>query len=89
MIREFSLKLRNFVRKLFMSGNGLAKLDESPKDIGALMKEIHKDLLAEEEDKIKDVLFKWAWPKIARGVAAGVPQWYKEKLAAKQFEGGE
>lgn len=57
-----------------------------PKDIGPLMKELYQDTAAECREIILDRLWKECWPKIARGVAAGLPEWYKEQLAAKQFE---
>lgn len=31
------------------------------------------------------MLYKYAMPKIARGVVAGLPQWYKDKLLEAQF----
>jgi hypothetical protein len=34
---------------------------------------------------IKEQLFKWAWPKVARAIVGGLPQWYKEELAKAQF----
>lgn len=52
-----------------------------PKDIGLLMKEISTDILKEEEDNIKEALFKWAWKKIIAGATRGFPEWYKENLA--------
>lgn len=60
-------------------------LVDEPKDIGGLMKAVGKDVLEEEVDFIKERLFKYAWPKIQRGVTAGLPQWYKEQLAATAF----
>ncbi len=32
------------------------------------------------------IVFDWAWDKIRRGVTAGIPQWYKDQLLARQFE---
>jgi hypothetical protein len=61
------------------------ELQHAPQDIGPLMKEVTADVLAEEEAYIKDQLFKWAWPKLARGVGRGLPQWYKDKLMESQF----
>jgi hypothetical protein len=60
-------------------------LDTSPKDIGPLLKEINADVLKEEADAIKDALFKYAWPRISRGITAGFPEWYKNTLAEKQL----
>lgn len=56
------------------------ELTNSPKDIGPLLKEISLDILKEEEDAIKEELFKLAWPQISRGVARGFPDWYKDYL---------
>lgn len=60
-------------------------IEESTRDIGPLLKEVHDDLEAECADEIRELLFKHFWPKIARGVAAGFPEWYKEQLLQLQF----
>jgi hypothetical protein len=62
-------------------------ITDSPKDIGLLMKEFSADFKLECEDEIKEHLFKWAFSYIDRGAKAGLAQWYKEQLMAKQFEG--
>lgn len=62
------------------------ELQNAPQDIGPLMKEVAQDVLEEEADAIKEALFTWAWPKIHRSVARGLPQWYKDKLLESQFE---
>lgn len=62
-------------------------LTDSPKDIGPLLKEIWRDVQKEEEGEIKEMLFKNAWEHIQRGITAGFPQWYKEELLKKGFEG--
>ena len=64
-------------------------LQQAPQDIGPLMKEVQADVLKEEEDAIKAVLFKWAWPQIARAISHGLPDWYKEELAKQAFPGDE
>lgn len=56
------------------------ELDNTPRDIGKLMKEIPEDILREEEDYIKDRLFKYAWPQIKRMATKGLPEWYKDLL---------
>jgi hypothetical protein len=61
-------------------------LDGSPKDIGLLMREVPADVLKECEGEIKERLFKHFWPKIARGVTRGLPEWYKDQLAQSVFE---
>jgi RNA ligase-like protein len=62
-------------------------IEDSPKDIGLLFKEVWPDILKEEEQAIKDKLFAWAQDQIRRGVTGGMPEWYKEQLLLKQFEG--
>ncbi len=62
------------------------KLEGSPRDIGILLAEIQRDTKHECEDEIKDYLMKWAWKKIGRGITAGFPEYYKDKLAEAQFE---
>lgn len=61
-------------------------IDNSPKDIGLLMKEVSVDLLKEEEEEIKAALFDYAWKKINRGVVSGLPGWYKSLLLQRQFD---
>lgn len=62
------------------------QIEDSPRDIGLLMKEVPIDVEEEEIDFIQDKLFEWAWPHIRRGIIAGLPEWYKEQLLKKQFE---
>lgn len=64
------------------------KLDNSPKDIGPLIKEVCKDVEEECAQEIKDKLFDWAWGNIRRGISGGLPQWYKEELLKSQFDKG-
>jgi hypothetical protein len=56
-------------------------LTNSPQDIGALMREVRADVEKECREEIADKLMAWAMPKIVRGVAAGLPDWWKAKLA--------
>lgn len=63
----------------------LGELDESPKDIGNLIKRVSTDVLEEEIDTIRDVLFKHFWPKIKRGITGGLPEWYKEQVLVHAF----
>jgi hypothetical protein len=58
-----------------------------PKDIGPLLKELGVDLLKDEEAFIREELFKYAWPKIQRGVTAGFAEWYKNQLVDAAFKG--
>lgn len=63
------------------------KLEGTPRDIGPLLKELAQDVRGEEEEQIKELLWKWAWPTIQRKLSGGFPDWYKQQLLEKQFEG--
>lgn len=65
------------------------KLENDPKDISSLLKEISTDLKEECTDEIKDALFKWAWPMISRSAIRGFPEWYKEQLLQSVFANDE
>lgn len=62
------------------------KLESSARDIGLLVKEVPRDLKEEAEQAIKDALFAWAWPQIARASVGGLAEYYKDLLLKKQFE---
>jgi len=62
------------------------RLQSAPQDIGPLMKEVQADILKEETDWIKEKLFEKEQRGILRGVTAGLPEWYKDKLARSQFD---
>ena len=62
------------------------ELEGSPRDIGPLLKEVNEDILKECSDEIRNALFKWAWPTVARGSTRGLPEWYKERLMEQQFD---
>lgn len=61
-------------------------LQDSPRDIGLLLKAAQEDIRKECEGEIRDQLFAWAWGHVARGTVAGIAEWYKEVLLARQFE---
>ncbi len=61
-------------------------LEGAPRDIGALIREVQDDVLEECGDEIRNALFNYAWPKIRRGLVAGLPEWYKQRLAESAFE---
>lgn len=61
-------------------------ITDSPKDIGAVIKEVHTDVMKEEVDFIKDALFKEFRKDILGGVCRGVAEWYKARLLTRQFE---
>lgn len=62
------------------------KLEDSPRDIGMLIKEVADDVEAECAAEIREKLFDWAWGNIRRGISSGLPGWYKEELLKRQFE---
>jgi len=62
------------------------QLKQSPQDIGNLIKAVKEDVKSECEEEIKQKLFDRFWGEISRRVAAGLPEWYKEKLAREAFE---
>lgn len=61
-------------------------LEDSPKDIGLLFREVPADLEKECSEMVKDALYDHFWPQIRRGATAGVAEWYKELLLKQQFE---
>lgn len=62
------------------------QLEQSPRDIGKLVREVPNDIKQEAEADIKDILFAWAWPHISRAVIRGLPEHYKNELLRVQFE---
>lgn len=60
-------------------------LEGSPRDIGLLFREVPADIEKEAAEAIKEALYAWAWPKIRRGVGAGLAEWYKDELLKAQF----
>ncbi len=65
------------------------ELENDPRDIGKLMKEINVDIHAEEAEEIKSFLYKHFVKQITRKAGAGFPEWYKEQLLKKAFENTE
>jgi len=62
------------------------KIEDDPRDIGLLMREVPIDIERECEEEIKKRLFEWAWPLLRRMVTRGLPEWYKDSLLKLQFE---
>ncbi len=56
------------------------KLEGTPRDIGLLIKEVPADILTEEGERLKDIIFAHFWSDIRRGVTRGLPEWYKRQL---------
>lgn len=78
LIKSYKTEARWLKAVQHLRDNG--SLEQSPRDIGNLMKEVEADTLKECESEIKDRLFKWAWHQIARGTRGGLPEWYKNYL---------
>jgi RNA ligase len=64
-------------------------LEGSPRDIGKLMAEAKKDFTEECKSEVLAELEAYFFPKLVRAIAHGLPEWYKEQLLQKQFEGLE
>ena len=50
------------------------------------MREINSDIEREEENEIKDFLYKHFIKQIKRVATRGAPEWYKEKMLQQSFE---
>lgn len=61
-------------------------LEGSPRDIGPLLKEVVADTEKEEAEAMKEQLYRHFWPHIRRGLTAGLPEFYKRKLAESAFQ---
>lgn len=75
-----SLKTEARYNKAVQHLRDQGKLIDAPQDIGILMREIHTDIENEEQDYIKEKLYKYFISQIKRGVGGGFPEWYKERL---------
>lgn len=58
------------------------KLEQSMRDIPALMAEIPADIEAECKREIIEALWAHFWPQLRRSVTKGLPEFYKDYLAA-------
>jgi len=65
------------------------QIENSPRDIGLLIKEVWPDIEKECKEEIKEKLYTWASGHLKRGVIRGLPEWYKQLLMEEQFNGGE
>jgi hypothetical protein len=52
-----------------------------PKDIGALIKEVQRDIVEEELEIVMNALWKFFQRDLMSTVTKGLPEWYKEQLA--------
>ena len=64
------------------------ELNNAPKDIGKLMKEIDRDIKEEELENIKNTLLRIYLPDIQRKSKAGFAEYYKKSLLEKAFKEG-
>jgi len=60
-------------------------LENSPRDIGILLKEIQKDIEEEQKEDIKEFLWQENKREIFASATRGFPEWYKEKLLKDSF----
>jgi hypothetical protein len=88
IIQKISDSLRTEARweKAIIHLKERGELENEPKDIGPLLKEINKDVLEECREEILEELFKWSWKNISRGIIRGFPEWYKERLLEESFQ---
>lgn len=63
------------------------EITDTPKDIASLLREVHEDIKKECSDEIKAKLYSWAIGHVLRSSVGGLPEWYKDQLLKKQFEG--
>jgi len=56
-------------------------LQQADKDIGPLVKEIQADVLAEEGEKLKELIWAAHKKQVQQSCVRGFAQWYKEQLA--------
>jgi len=56
------------------------EIENSPKDIGKIIKEVQKDIIEEELEYIKQELWNYYKREILGFSTKGLPEWYKKKL---------
>lgn len=78
LIHQYRTEARWHKAVQHMRDNG--QLENEPRDIGQLIKEVQADIKDECVDEIKESLFKHFGPHILRGAIRGLPEWYKERL---------
>lgn len=62
------------------------ELENDPRDIGKLLKEIHFDIQEEEKENIKEFLYGHFGRQIKAKACAGFPEWYKEQLLKQSIQ---
>jgi hypothetical protein len=61
------------------------RLTDTPKDIGAILKEVQTDIIVECGDEIKELLWQEFQKKILAGCVDGLALWYKDVLLKESF----
>lgn len=62
-------------------------VEDRVQNIGAIIKEVPKDVGIECKDEIQQLLWRWAWPHLQRMITKGLPTYYKQRLLESSFEG--
>jgi hypothetical protein len=62
------------------------ELENSPRDIGKLIKEVQRDITEEEKANIQEVLWQQFGGDVLRNAIRGMPEWYKQQLMDGSFE---
>ena len=62
------------------------ELENAPRDIGKLIKEIQSDISDEEKEDIKEFLWKEFGGQLLRHSTRGFAEWYKEELMKNSFK---
>lgn len=60
-------------------------LTQTPKDIGSIIREVHKDIELEEKVNIQDFLWNEFGSELLRSSTRGIAEWYKKELAHNAF----
>ena len=63
----------------------ISQLENSPRDIGKLIKSIQEDIEAEEKENIQKFLWNENKREIFSRAVKGFPEWYKEQLIKNSF----
>uniref|UniRef100_A0A6M3ITX0 Putative RNA ligase n=1 Tax=viral metagenome TaxID=1070528 RepID=A0A6M3ITX0_9ZZZZ len=61
-------------------------IEDAPRDIGGIIKEIHRDIIEEEKENIKDYLWNNFNDELLRYSIGGFPEYYKEKIMRVSFD---
>lgn len=63
----------------------VGELENTPRDIGKLLKEVNLDIEGEEKEAIKEFLWNENKRDIMKSAANGLPEWYKQQLLERSF----